>query len=372
MVYTKEKTKLPPHLMEAVLALTAHNYAQLPKDKKYVLSFSCGKDSILLLETALKYGINPIIYHQYMIENLSYNKAVIDYYGNKGIEIKQIESGIVDKMQSADLYCINKIEKLKGSGINPLKKTEAIIEAIEEYDYNILGIKQTDSPQRKMTITIHGFIHENTKRVYPIYHWKDKEVWNYMYENDLPVNKCYEMFGRSQDVINYQHLSPLKEHSPQDLGRFIYKFPLIETLFWIKGGNNDKYFQFSENAKDGSIFNYNRNLDNYLILAFDDHKKKAFYSEVYFGEYDYVYLEGDYFGLKEGNPITYKEPEKIKYTDSLKDANKRFEESKKDRNNADNFIIFTFKDAVDKKAFCIKNNIPENVNAIDGMKYEVI
>lgn len=281
--------------MEAVLALTAHNYEQLPKDKKYVLSFSCGKDSILLLETALKYGINPIIYHQYMIENLSYNKDVIDY------------------------------------------------------------------------------IHENTKRVYPIYHWKDKEVWNYVYEHNLPVNKCYEMFGRSQDVINYQHLFPLKEHSPQDLESFIYKFPLIETLFWVKDENRkDKYFQFSENAKDGSIFNYNRNLDNYLILAFDDHKKKAFYSEVYFGEDDYVYLEGEYFGLKEDNPLIYKEPEKIKYTDSLKDASKRFEESKKDRNNADNFIILCFKDMAEKKAYCIKNNIPENVNAIDGMKYEVV
>lgn len=372
MFYQKDKVKLPPHHIEAVMALTAHNYSQLPKDRKYVLSFSCGKDSILLLETALANGFNPIVYHQYMIEGVSYNQEILDYYEKRGIEINLIESGICDKMQSADLYCINKIEKLKGSGVNPLKKTEAIIEAIEEYDFNIIGIKQTDSPQRKMTITTGGFIHHKTKRCYPIYHWKDKEVWNYIYENDLPVNKSYEMFGRSQDVINCQHLFPLKQQSPQDLDKFIYKFPLIETLFWIKGEKRDKYFQFSDNAKSGSIFNYNRNLDQYFIIAFDSPHQKNWYCEKFFADGEIVYMDGTYFEVAEKEQSDYKPKEKTIYTNSLKDASARFEESKLERNSADNFLIFIFKDIAEKQQWCKINNIPENVNAIDGMKYEIL
>ena len=174
MYYKPEKIKIPQHQIEEFFTITESNFAKLDKSKKYILSFSCGKDSIVLLEMALKYGIKPIVYHQYIIEDLSFNKEVLGYYQSKGIEINLIESGMVAKMQKADLLCINKVLDIKGSKVNPLKKTEELIYELEKFDFNLIGIKQNDSPNRRMVINKHGWLHTKDKKAYPIYNWSDK------------------------------------------------------------------------------------------------------------------------------------------------------------------------------------------------------
>jgi Phosphoadenosine phosphosulfate reductase family len=307
---------------------------------------------------ALKYGIKPIVYHQYIIEDLSFNKEVLGYYQSKGIEINLIESGMVAKMQKADLLCINKVLDIKGSKVNPLKKTEELIYELEKFDYNLIGIKQNDSPNRRLVINKHGWLHTKDKKAYPIYNWSDKMAFNYIYENDLPVNKCYEWFGRSQDVINYKHLQPLKEKSPDDFKKFIEKFPLIETLFWVKE-TKDEYFYFSEFAKQSNLYNYGQDLDRFLILAFETCEQKMKFCERCVGNPFSMYLEGESSQL-------YPTEENNLYQRNIK-----FAEDKKNNNNLDFFLKLWFNDINHKNEYCEYYGLPKNVNAIRGINYDI-
>lgn len=385
MYLRKDQVKLPPHVLEQKLVLSDYYFNQLDKTKIYLLSFSGGKDSVLTLYLALKAGLKCEVVHYYLAENLSYNEVVLQWFEKEfGITIHRLESGMTIKMMDSDLLLINNVWKIKSYKANPFKKNERIAQAFFKYDYNILGIKSTDSTVRKMLINKNGWHVDKTKHIYPIHHWNDKEVWHFIYENNLPVNRCYEWFGRSQDVINMEHLYPLKENSPKDFISFIYKYPLIEALVWIyekrTGKNVIQSFQFSENAKKGNLYHYGNDLNKYLIFCFGIPAEKEIWAATYTEDAYIVYLDGNFWKANKMIPEKLTNPDTdliplaghVQKDEDYKQAGERFRISKDARNNLDYFVILVFDTHEEKKQWCRHNELNENINALDGAFYELV
>ena len=117
--------------------------------------------------------------------------------------------------------------------MNPFKRNEKLSHELFGYDYNLVGIKKADSPNRAINISAQGWFQEGSKKIYPLFDWSDRDVWSAIKHLDLPINKCYEWFGRSLDVLNLHHLYPLKQYVPDDYKKFCREFPLIEPMVWL-------------------------------------------------------------------------------------------------------------------------------------------
>ena len=74
----------------------------------------------------------------------------------------------------------------------------------------VAGIKQGDSNRRKMWLKkniIDGRIINQRRREYgkvqllPIYNWSDEDVWNYIKQNNLPLNPLYKEIGRAGNCV---------------------------------------------------------------------------------------------------------------------------------------------------------------------------
>jgi phosphoadenosine phosphosulfate reductase len=227
-----------------------NNRVERFKNNKLVVSFSCGKDSVVLLDLLISNKIKCEPVHYYIVPDLSYNEEVMTWFEDKyRIKVNRIVSPIYTKMKSADLLCVNRIWNLSSDKQNPFKRAETLINKTFNFDWNAVGIKQNDSVMRRMTIVKHGWIYPNTKKIYPLYDWSDRDVWAYMHYKGMPINKCYEWFGRSQDVVNIPHIYPLKEKSPEDYFIFCKNFPLIEPLIWKYEIEQSKIKKQKSNAR---------------------------------------------------------------------------------------------------------------------------
>lgn len=221
-------------VLEDKIFITLNRLAKFDKKKKYLLSFSCGKDSSVLLDLAIKANLNIIPVFYYIIPELSYNEQILQWFEvNRNIKIHRMESAIYSRMKNADILCINKVWKQKANNVNPFKYNEKLAMTLFNYDYNMLGIKRNDSPVRRNNISKYGWFQEKAKKIYPIFDWSDRDCWMYIKHFNIPINKCYKWFGRSQDVVNFDHIYPLKKESPQDYEKFCGEFPLIIPMVWL-------------------------------------------------------------------------------------------------------------------------------------------
>jgi len=378
MYLPRERVVVDEVSLKQTLDFSDNLFSQLDRSLKYVLSFSTGKDSVMMLDRAIKNNLKTAVYSQVIIEGLSYNQEVYDYYEERGVVITRIESGITTKLQVSDLLCINKIFDMRYYNELPLKAGEKFIYELEHFDFNLIGIKQNDSPTRRLMLNQAGWKQPKSRKAYPIYNVSDRLTWAYIYKNNLPVNRCYEWFGRSQDVMNYKHLFPLKEKSPKDFDLFVYNFPLIEAMCWIKAeriSSTNGEMIFSQLAKRGNRENYNVSLDNFLCLCFDSSEEKEYYAKKYLSEWvdEYVvYLEGKNFILTpEQNK--FKAQTKEEFNEATKDlsANDKWKRRKSINNNIDHFINLYYESNEQKRLFLSSYGINPDVNCVDGMKWKI-
>ena len=224
------------HIEDKIFILDRRFKSLLEYGDKFLLSFSCGKDSEVLLQTALLAGYKDkmTIVHYALLPELSYNEEVLQFFEQEnGISIIRYPSPITAKMRAGDLLCMNRIWDLKADKAVPFRRAEKAMMLQSKADFNLIGIKRGDSPIRQRNIAKFGWCQQGCKKAYPLYDWSDREVWMAIKYFNLPINRCYEMFGRSQDVVNFDHIYPLKEQSPEDYQRFVREFPLIEPMVWL-------------------------------------------------------------------------------------------------------------------------------------------
>jgi len=181
---------------------------------KYVL-FSGGKDSLVVLDLAYKcWGDNFKVIYIEITGNThpkcnKYVRKTVDEYGLELIHLKYdrdffdmlMELGYPSVLWSGSRWCLR---KFKNTPLAKFSKNSTI-------NLSVAGVKQGDSIRRRMWIkknVIDGRVINTYSKLYgkvqlhPIYNWNNKDVWNYIKQNNLPLNPLYkEIDGAGNCII---------------------------------------------------------------------------------------------------------------------------------------------------------------------------
>jgi phosphoadenosine phosphosulfate reductase len=163
-------------------------------DKNVAVSFSGGKDSLVVLDLAIRAGINRVVFANTSIEfdeTLEYVNAVEDFYGIK-IDVVKAPVTFLGMIDTVDLpsrrfrWCCEVFK------FGPLGKY-----AIDKQLYGFFtGLRHDESRRRKKYDVEDTNPVVLTKQINPIIEWKEQDVWNYIKKYNLVINPLYEHFDR--------------------------------------------------------------------------------------------------------------------------------------------------------------------------------
>ncbi|MEM3844757.1 MAG: phosphoadenosine phosphosulfate reductase family protein [Candidatus Parvarchaeota archaeon] len=148
------------------------------KNKKMIVMFSLGKDSTVLLH---------LIYKMYG------NKIPFDVgYLDNGLEFPESYKFLKEKQKELNFNLVTlktppKGKLIKGSGVSccGLNKAEGNKKLEKIYDALIIGIRKDENPARANDVYIRD------KRVHPLLDWTEKDIWEYIKQNNIKVNELY-------------------------------------------------------------------------------------------------------------------------------------------------------------------------------------
>jgi len=176
---------------------------------KYVL-FSGGKDSLVVLDLAYKcWGDNFKVIYIEITGNThpkcnKYVYKVVNEYRLELIHLKYDrdffdmlkELGYPSVLWAGARWCL---QRFKDIPMMQFSKNNTV-------NLTVVGIKQGDSNRRRTWIeknVVNGRVINPRKKEYgkvqlhPIYNWEREDVWNYIKQNNLPLNPLYEEIGRA-------------------------------------------------------------------------------------------------------------------------------------------------------------------------------
>lgn len=182
----------------------------LSPDEGYIVGFSGGKDSLVLLDIVRRSGVKFVAHYSVTSNDPPENV----YYIRKNFpEVKFLhhERNFFRLMEVKGLptifhrYCCEKLKENVGAGSVVLTGVRAA-ESAKRAKYPELNIysRRKEHADRTQVRTLDSVIENEHKCIkgkdkvmlYPILKWEEKDVWQYILSNNLPVNPCYEKVGR--------------------------------------------------------------------------------------------------------------------------------------------------------------------------------
>lgn len=192
-----------------------------------------GKDSICLLDILSKHIniIQPVF--EYTVKGLEYEQRYIDYAENKyKVKFFQTPHFILNSFIKAGHLGIKQDKSISK---NSIAKIDAMVKIKFNIDWSCYGFKKNDSITRRLMLnTYKNGISENTKKIYPLMDYSNKEVLTYIKDNDLIPPFCYDSKRPSSgcDISNPKFLSYIRQKYPNDLKKIYDIFPHCEIILF--------------------------------------------------------------------------------------------------------------------------------------------
>lgn len=181
----------------------------LNPENGYFVGFSGGKDSQVFLDLVKRSGVKFQAYYSVTTIDPPDNVRFIrnNYPEVRFIHPKKSFFKLVETRGLPTIFarwCCAELKEGAGAGNVVLTGVRAD-ENSKRAKYDEVSIKSRRKEHAfKKRRTIEE-IEQNKHRcikgkdaimVYPLLHWTEKEVWEYIRENNLPINPCYELSGR--------------------------------------------------------------------------------------------------------------------------------------------------------------------------------
>lgn len=183
-----------------------------------ILMFSGGKDSIVMLDIAMRLKLLDIkIIHGYFCPNIPSREKFLTYYeGKYGVKIERRLSWYGASMKAG----------------RTIKQAEIYNELRKEFNISYIaeGIKPTDSIVRNALIkqSDRG-IDTKVLKCYPLYRWYDSAVVAYIKQNKLLLPVEYQA-GVKHDLSNMtvESLQWVRHNLPADYEVIIKNYPKLK------------------------------------------------------------------------------------------------------------------------------------------------
>jgi len=182
---------------------------------KIAVACSFGKDSIIVLHMALKYDPNiKVMFNNTGVEfpeTIKYKDKIKKEWNLNLIETQPYKKNFWKCIEDYGVPGI----RVKGKGSNTPKCCYYCKERPAEKEFRrqgitavFTGITAEESSQRRLLVTRYDNMNKtkdnlkfcgqryfakswNMWKIHPIAYWKEKEVWDYIKENKIPINEVY-------------------------------------------------------------------------------------------------------------------------------------------------------------------------------------
>lgn len=202
---------------------------------KVMLSFSCGKDSIVAWLKMREYFIEITPYYLYLIPDLEFVEQSIQYYEQYfGCHIWRLPHPSLHRwMNNCVFQPPDRVEwlrslKLASFDYDEIRSLVWTATGNKGEGFYGVGIRAVDSPIRWTAIKTHGPVSENQHKFYPIYDFRKADMLTWLEKAQVKLPVDYRMFGRSFDGIDARFLGPIKKYFPKDYQKIIEYIPMAD------------------------------------------------------------------------------------------------------------------------------------------------
>ncbi|SUJ19209.1 sulfate adenylyltransferase subunit 2 [Sphingobacterium spiritivorum] len=197
-----------------------------------ILFYSCGKDSITLIDLMSKEFDEVICVFMYFVKGLDHVEIFIKDLQKRYPNVKVIQKPHwnLTYIHKTGLYCVPD-PKIK---LKKLKDIDEEVRAETGIEWSFFGMKKADSLHRRVMLM--GYenesINEKTQKAYPLSLWRNGEVLAYIKNRNLPSPIIYGKKASNGIGFNVDCLLFLRDRFPGDYERIINAYPMSEVILY--------------------------------------------------------------------------------------------------------------------------------------------
>lgn len=194
-----------------------------------LLFFSCGKDSIVLLDLMYPHFEEITCVLMYFVDGLDHIENYLKWAQTKypKIKILKVPHWNLTYILRTGTFCVPNpnVKLLKVADIDNAIRLKTGIQ------YSFYGMKKADSLNRRLMLMTYEN-GQNNGKVYPLENWTNKDVLAYMRQNKLPEPVRYGKNASGGVGFNLDCFLYLRENYPGDLEKILKAFPMSRKILW--------------------------------------------------------------------------------------------------------------------------------------------
>ena len=191
--------------------------AILDYDRKVAVACSFGKDSTVMVHLCYQFSDIPVVFCNTGVEykeTLDFRDVLVEKWNLNYVELHPETTyfKVVRKSGYPQIRMSSYSAKKRKKSIGTPKccyylkeKPMKLWVNSNHFKAYFVGLQADESYQRKWTIIKYGDNYVTSKvfnqpihKFLPLAYWSEKEIWRYIKENKLPMNKAYERYGISR------------------------------------------------------------------------------------------------------------------------------------------------------------------------------
>jgi phosphoadenosine phosphosulfate reductase len=203
-----------------------------PPTDKVLIAYSGGKDSLVMLDLAVKAGLQVEAFHMYFLPDMDYSQHWCDFARKRwGITVREYLHWDTIELLREGVF---RAEALKMRRVT-IGDIEARVRKDSGFEWIGWGLKSVDSLERRGMIFSwpNGVCNTARGKVFtPIKNWNHKDVKAYLTRNGIPIPKTDDESGnRTGNGIS---LDPscmhwIRREWPEDYKRILKVFPFASA-----------------------------------------------------------------------------------------------------------------------------------------------
>lgn len=208
------------------------------KSDKVLLSFSCGKDSIVAW-LAIRDHFHIYPFYLYVVPDLEFINESLAYYEKFfGVKIPQYPHySCYAHMSSCVFQPPHRVPVIDAIGFPSVTFDEIRKDVAEDYGlpsdtWYASGVRASDSLNRRASFKTHGPFTHSKSVFYPVWDVRKCGLVKMLKLSKVKLPIDYWIFGKSFDGQDFRFLYPIKKYFPKDYAKILEVFPMADLEIW--------------------------------------------------------------------------------------------------------------------------------------------